>query len=357
MNSNSNPDVEILGSSLVLVPMVRIDDSYHHVRTRFDTWYNRNHTLEYTHADYFQHKLSEALHKPIDLVNLGIVASVMSDHYIILKKTIASGKRPRLVICGIAPRDFLDNYRGDVEKTPAYQALSDITCLGDLLADKPSLVNLFDFALGKVWYYFGNRGDYRAFLIALASTTTGRPLDLFLAAQVERERGMKKQVVTASDPDQDLNVGILQDTKPDYVAKPNTLEDLQDYKTQVYYPINKTLYAKQMGYLERMLKLAQDSNVPLLLVDMPLTQANLALLPADLLDDYHKRLTELTSKYGATLYRPLTRNDYPQTDFQDSCHMTAIGAKKFIADLIQVISSNNHICSSLTSNGQLISKR
>ena len=88
MNSLSNPDVEILGSSLVLVPMVHIDDGYHHVRTRYDSWYNRNHILEYTHADYFQHQLSQALHQPIDVINLGVVASVMSDHYIISKRPL-----------------------------------------------------------------------------------------------------------------------------------------------------------------------------------------------------------------------------------------------------------------------------
>ena len=72
-----------------------------------------------------------------------------------------------------------------------------------------------------------------------------------------------------------------------------------------------------MGYLERMLKMAQDTNVPLILVDMPLTQANLTLLPPALLSDYHKRLYELTSKYGAVLYEPLASNDYPKTHFQD----------------------------------------
>jgi len=94
----------------------------------------------------------------------------------------------------------------------------------------------------------------------------------------------------------------------------------------MYLPVNAPLFATQQFYFQKLLALLKDNNVPVIVIDMPLTKENLALLPADTLAKYRDAVQSSCKKFSDHLLRP----DFPMSraDFEDSAHMNAGGGKK-----------------------------
>ncbi len=342
LSSPENPEVLLLGSSLVLVPSVRCDDSFHNRKTRFDRWYYRNVIDEYTKADFFQHALARSSSQNRKVLDLAVAASIMSDQHLILKKYLDSGKTPELIVCGIAPRDFLDNLRQDPEKTPTYSILADLTCLKDLWDQKRSKEAISTFAFGYFSDVFKNRTDYKTFLAGAASRISGHPIDLYQATQ-ELEK-------TAAEPTTGMDVmaenkaerGILDNNNPVYDIGKNRLSDLKEYN-RIYLPFNEKVFKLQLSYLDKFLALAAEHKIPVVLVDMPLTQENLAILPERVKLRYQKRVKELATKYNAKLVTPSERHNFPSDDFEDSVHLNAQGGLKVFGDVAEQIGQDKEL--------------
>lgn len=348
LDSSRNPDVLVVGSSLTLVPAVRLDDQYHGVRTRYDHWYGRNHVLEYDKADFLAHLLSGKAGRAIEVANLGVVGSLMSDHYLVVDKALATGKKPRLIVCMVAPRDFMDNTRSEIDKTPVYSILADFTAFSDLMAKNPAPDRVFDFVVANGWKFYKIRGDVKTIFTTWACHSLDRQASLFLANKFAGQKANPNDVYLAGPI-----AGVLDDVKAVYDVKPNTLVDLGEYKS-VYLPVNKKMIGEQTPYLERLLKRAGEEEVAVVLVASPLTKENLAILPAGEIVDYHARLKRAAATYGALLIEPA--GEYTLADFEDSCHMNAQGGGKFYDALVKSIISDPALAQSLTS-GRLLGQR
>lgn len=343
LSSTENPEVLLLGSSLVLVPSVRCDDSFHNRKTRFDRWYYRNVIDEYTKADFFQNALSRSSSQNRKVLDLAVAASIMSDQHLILKKYLASGKTPELIVCGIAPRDFLDNLRQDPEKTPTYSILADLTCVKDLLEQNRSKEAISNFAFGYISDVFKNRADYKTFLVGATSRITGHPIDLYQATnEAEKKAPEEKNGMTVVAEQEQADVGVLDNRKAVYVPFKNNLADLKEYK-RIYLPVNNKVFKLQLGYLDKFLALATEHNIPVVLVEMPLTQENLALLPDGVKNRYAKKVQELATRYNAKIITPADRLTFSREDFEDSVHLNTQGGLKVFADVAEQIGADREL--------------
>lgn len=334
ISAADNPEVLLLGSSLVLVPSVRCDDSFHNRKTRYDRWYYRNVIDEYTKADFFQDALAQSSQQKRRVLDLAVAASIMSDQYLILKKYLDSGKTPQLIVCGIAPRDFLDNLRQDPEKTPTYSILADLTCIKDLLDQKRSKEGISNFAFGYFSEVYKYRADYKTFLAGLASRVSGHPVDLYTATHAGKGEPESQGAGVLAEPK--VDAGVLDNSKPVYTARPNNLFDLKEYE-RIYLPVNNKVFKLQISYLDRFLALAKSHDIPVVLVEMPVTQENLALLPAGIKQRFATKIAELATRYDAKLITTNNRLSFGKEDFEDSVHLNTAGGIKlfsFVADQI-----------------------
>ncbi|MBX3138574.1 DUF1574 family protein [Candidatus Obscuribacterales bacterium] len=344
MSAHENPQVLLLGSSLVLVPSVRCDDDFYKRKTRYDRWYYRNVIDEYTKADFFQNELARESGKQRNVLDLAVAASIMSDQYLILKKYLDSGKSPEMIVLGIAPRDFLDNLRQDPEKTPTYSILADLTCIKDLFEQKRSKESITNFALGYFSDVYKNRGDYKTFLTGYTARVTGHPVDLYNATK-EME---KAAAATASVPTADLiaepknDSGVLDNSKPIYEARKNNLFDLKEYR-RIYLPVNNQVFKTQMSYLDKFLALAQSHEIPVVLVEMPVTNENLALLPDDIKARFEKKVEMLATKYDAKVVKPLEKHRFTTEDFEDSVHLNGKGGTRVFSYVAEEIGKDREL--------------
>jgi hypothetical protein len=110
----------------------------------------------------------------------------------------------------------------------------------------------------------------------------------------------------------------------------NTLADLGAYR-EMYLPVNEELFKKQQASFQKLLQLLRENKIPTVVVDMPLTDANLALLPRKTLSEYKSCLQNTCTINGARVWSP--QLNLALSDFSDSAHMNASGGKKFFAAL------------------------
>ncbi|MFN8659645.1 MAG: hypothetical protein U0105_25140 [Candidatus Obscuribacterales bacterium] len=368
MESSEDRDVLLTGSSTMLVPAVRCDDEFHGRRTRFDPWYKRNFLNEYYSADYLEKLLSDAAHRPVSVWNASVSASLMSDQYLIVRKYLSTGRRPKVVIISLAPREFLDNDRKNVEKTATYSLLADFTSLPELVRETKDPWRLADAFLGVGWSYYKARGDYRSFLDSVISKTTGHPINNFQAQIVLNGGKLFDDAPKVVLNPEDVDYGVLDQVKPDYEPKPNTLKDIGSYQ-RMYLPINQEQFKTQTEYLNKLLTLLNQEKIATVVVDIPLVPENYALLPKEVLAQYRQMLGDQCAAHNVPLIAP-GRSDgnqgvngtaipalartYERNDYEDTVHMNASGGKKLFQSIADTISGEPQLRSSLSQQARSV---
>lgn len=310
LTSSENPDVVVMGSSLVLMPSVRCDEKAEGKKPCYDTWVYERLVPEYTKADYFAKQLQEQLGFNLSVKNLGVASSIMSDHQGIFETMLGVGKKPRLVILGIAPRDFLDNTISKPMNTPTRSFLTEFH-------DTSILPESFT-AEGLQKY--PTKLEHR-FKKVMAYIKT-HAIDV--ACNVSKHPASADYVSTGGDGSE----------------RPNKLADLDRYKN-LYNPPNYEMLNTQVGYLRDFLISAEHNGVNVLIVNMPLTRQNLSALNSDALKEYKRQVNHLAMNYKATFLDLGSTSTYSLNDFEDCCHLNSKGGHKFFDDLIVAVKSDS----------------
>lgn len=323
LKSNEDPDVLVLGSSLILVPAVRCDDQFEGREACYQKWYYYKHIREYTKVDYLQAQLEEKAGTAISVRNLAVIASLMSDHAAILETALRQGKHPAVVICGIAPRDFMDRGQIHPELSATRLLLSELEDSQDgLLA-----------ALSK--------NPQRAYPLI-----EHHLIKLFAAT---KHFAINTACALSHHPDslQNAKVASADSSESEYGRK--LAADLKAYKG-IYNPPHMAMLSEQTKDLERMLAVARQNNVRVVLVNMPLTQQNISMLEPAARATYERNISSLANQYGALfLDANKTEVAYTEADFEDSCHLNGPGGKKFFDSLSQLVASDKKILAGLYS--------
>ncbi len=305
LSSSQDPDIVLLGSSLMLVPTVRCDDQFENKKARYDRWYLRNVVHNYTDAKFFQHLVNDELKEPVKVADLAVSAGMQSDHYFVLQHYLNTGKKPKLIVLGVAPRDFLDNNRSNPTETPVFRVVSDASNLTDVAAASSPL-KVADFAVQCAVHCYKARESYQRAASRLAEIALGRP------------------------DTQEKNA-------PKYIQKKNVFEEDLAVYSSMYLPLNMNGFKSQTKFLDKFLQLAQTKNIPVLLVDMPITEDNRKILPTKFLEIYKSDLAYIATKYGARLIHPEEQCEFTRSDFDDSVHLNAVGGAKLFTAIATVI--------------------
>lgn len=332
LTSGKKPEVVFVGSSLLLVPAVRSDDEMLQRPTRYDqpySWYIQ----DYSKAKYFAAQLQKQAGRMLQVDNLGVTGAMVSDVSLIVNKAISVGRKPQLIIYGIAPRDFMNTEISFITRTSTYQLLGDLSCLPDLLKHQTSFSEMAEFALGNIWHFYSERGDYRALMTNWICQLTGHPATLAEATDGPKVDKHESQPAKLSQAEKvsmsDLATGRV-----------NTLNDLRLYKYR-YNPPNLPLLTLQTRYFEELLQACNEAGVPLMVVNMPLTKQNKDLIPAGILDRYRHAINRLTTKHGVKFIDIDLGGGYELTDFEDSCHLNASGGRKLYQQLIAALKDSS----------------
>lgn len=315
LNSKEDADVLILGSSLMLFPAVRCDDAFAQRPECRAKWYYYKHIPDYTRSEYFQSNFNRLSGLNLQFKNLAVLSSIASDHETILDAVLRQGKHPRLIICAIAPRDMMDNKVPLWRETPARLLLSEYYSPGFRL---PSSLTISD--LNDAW------------------TTDQHQLQKVVAKL--KRNWVEVATNLTGHPD------VLQDSETviqGEQANLNLEKDLAGYR-HTYNPPNYKTLALQAEHLNAMLANAQQHGVKFVLVNMPLTQQNFALLDPKAHQAYLDAIRTAANRYDALFVDIAAHGDeFGVSDFEDSVHLNTQGGTKMYKELISAVLADKHL--------------
>jgi hypothetical protein len=309
LSSGEKPEIVILGSSLMLYPATLCDLQMEGKRPVDNNWYAAIFMPEYSRASYFEKLLDKQSDLNRHITNLAVASSLMSDHSLLLDSIVNARKNPQLVICGIAPRDFIDNNQPDPTQTPVHKLLADLRPELVPAITKPSVESFVTDNLLRI---------KRAFTCLRLSANR-----IFCAFVRRPENDYAAKMIP----------GVL--NLPESKAKDLVLYD------KVYNPVKQARLTQQAASLEHMLQVAQKNQIKVLLVNMPVTVENADLLPVSTLARYNHTVSDIATKYQVTLLDLQRSPQFDSADFIDSCHLNARGGAKFYEQLAKAIAGLN----------------
>lgn len=306
----------MLGSSLFLFPSARCDDQMQGKPLCYDVWYMKQFVNDYDKSLYFQKLLNEAGFNS-SIKNLSISSSLMSDQSALFETLMESGKRPKMIVCGLAPRDFLDaTVRQSI--TPTRLLLTE---------------------------YHANKNHNFAFDFSIDGLDSVKTR---IAHHIEKSLGRFRTMTTswvnaiANRPETDQLVRMS--TAP----RPNGLKDLATYK-RIYGLSSKEVLDTQAKHMRKLLLCAKQHGVKVVLINMPLTVENTSLLDAELYNSYVSTIRDAATENNMVFLDIGSNSTFDtKTDFEDSCHMSTQGGKKLFKTVVNAISQEPSLSETLT---------
>ncbi len=353
LKANQTPDVLLLGASGIVIPSVRCDDQFHQRQSRYDEQFMKSDIWKYAKSDYLADLLSRRLHKNVTIDNTGSGGCIMSDQYIVLKKYLDAGKRPEFVLITTGPKDFYDNLKPSIDKTPIYTELADLPIrVADILQGNckidSSIPEMSESILKASSKFYFFREDYREFLARKTSELTGHPESL---EKTPENIAAQNAVKSATKSTSTTMVSEKKSEPIRYI--PNTNQDIKRFR-KIYLPINQAQFDQQLSYLKKTIELAKSNGIAVQICFMPLAEEHKNILKPDAWDMYKKRVTELAATEQVTCLDPQEEISFAASDFEDSAHLNDVGGTKFFSYLTDKICSDRKVAAAIVQNGVLI---
>ncbi|MGH9552168.1 MAG: hypothetical protein ACRD3W_22465, partial [Terriglobales bacterium] len=112
---------------------------------------------------------------------------------------------------------------------------------------------------------------------------------------------------------------------------------LKEYRIR-YSGINENEIALQGNFLDNLLTLCQQRRIKLILVNMPLTSENRALLPRGFYDRYRDTIETIVRRHSHVQYADIgSDKGYTRSEFYDSAHLNERGGYKLLTQLLPML--------------------
>ena len=332
------PTVMLFGSSLMLA-MVNEGDAAHYNKLIDTATHHR--------SDYLQDLLKNQLSKPVSTFSFAIGGQMASDVYAIASNFIKPQSKPKLIIWGIAPRDLLDSAFPGAISSDTAQYMNKIAGYDLIAHEHTNLNSILDQCLRQVCSIYSHHLDFLAALKqSLRTLQTEKTFPLLTqksdATDSAGRATMVRQLMNPRDGSMgDIEIGewlISANASPSKELKDNTHEYFVRYN-----PFKPKTFTAQTIYMQKFLQQQKDLGVKVVLVNMPLTQKNMNLLPAGLYDKYLFTVKQSAANYGAIVVDFNHDPHFSVSDFFDAVHLNGLGSEKLlklIADTKKITESN-----------------
>lgn len=309
----------MMGSSLLAVPSISCDETFVRAKSPYTTLPDMFAFSHYKRCDYFKMLLSQSLGKKVDVVNLGVAGIVASDQKLILEKALAFNKKPSLVVWTVAPAEFIWNDGRGLDKTRIGLAFKSYSWPFDASA----LALFADRVRRECTWHF----DLLENELAACKTPMSDYVNKLLnrPAQENNALAAAKQALAANQTDS-------VESAMDAYGRKNRLEDIAHFKMN-YAKVDSRLFDKQLECFTQTLQLCNEHNVPVVIVNMPLTKYNRQLIDKDVYEKYISSISEIAQQHRSPFIDMDRSNSFELSDFYDSTHLNETGGKKLFTAL------------------------
>jgi hypothetical protein len=339
-------NVALLGSSLMLGSINECDANF--VKKRIDA-------ASHHQSLYLDNKLATTFGGSFRTFNLATPGQMPSDAYILTKAMIELGQRPRMIIYGIAPRDFLDSRLASPADTEPYRYLKRFVPMSEIAYDVYGLrLSELDSLVGSTIFLHQHAIDIQ---IAYA-----RGMDALLQAL------LPPPGIGSSFTYWD-RVSLLSQYKAGelfpgaYINTPATWQkgtawkrdNLEDYVERYRRP-NPESFTLQLKFLNRLITLCQDYDIKIVLVNMPLSKVNVSLLGQKRYLDFASKMSTICLARDVKLIDLGSTSTFGNEYFEDSAHLNGFGGKRFLDLLTDRLKVDPQLSVALCRIGQAVDK-
>jgi hypothetical protein len=311
------PDIVLLGSSLMMAPL-HGGDAVHLNSAQNVPLHHKSQLLE--------DLLKERFDRKYQTFAFALGGEMVSDAWALSDTLLKGDRKPKVIIYGIAPRDFMDSALPSAASTEVYKYMSRI---GDLSSvDKDAYSSFWqqgENALSKISFTYKHRPDFLYIQHRWAKELFRKLLGYKELELVNSPYHVRKQAF--SELPEDNGPGSLFVDPPGPAQEPYEA-NLDEYRFR-YRKVNLKQFNTQLSFLERLLALSERENIRVVLVNMPLTEDNINLMPPGFYQNYLNKVTALTTSHKALLLNLNDPKIFPQKYFTDSVHLNARGGEHF----------------------------
>jgi hypothetical protein len=321
------PEIVLLGSSLMISALLGADATY----------YKKDCDAVYHHrCDFLESLLKQQARLNVKTASLSVGGQMASDAYALTSTLLRGKMKPKLIVYGIAPRDFIEAKCPDPASTETYRLMCKYGNAKLLtLAGHNSAWDLADASLKQACFIYDKKLDFveiaQGPMRWLLTTTLG--IKTFNATITPPEL---RRIARYNQPEEAYPREWL--THP-FVPKIYSFIDNTGEYRERYLTASKEVLATQCRYFRRFLQYCRESGIEVAVVNMPLTKENVSLLAPGLYDHYLAMIKTMTSEGGARLIDLNQSGLFNHSDYLDTVHLNGTGGEKFFKLLAEKLSN------------------
>jgi hypothetical protein len=340
--SPSSYNVALLGSSLVISAINCCDAEY--LQKRLDQ-------IQYHGAAYLDHKLAQTFGGRFNTFNLASPGETPADAYLCLKTMVDCGKKPDIVIYGIAPRDFIDGTMNRVADGEPYRYLSRVMNYTDTDPQFAyhGAMNQLEYILQRQVYLFGNASDLQMMggnlMSSLLDNAIPRPVYGKPFTWWDRVKFFPQYKAG------DVYPGACMAVPQDPAHPQPFLDNTKDYQARYRSP-RKWAYDAQVHFLRKLAAYCTHQHIDLFIVNMPITYYNTNMLRQGIYTSYVNAMTNLAASAHADFFDLCKFDLYPLPLYNDYVHLNGNGGKVFVDDLVTRLAETPSAEQALTRAGK-----
>ena len=142
---------------------------------------------------------------------------------------------------------------------------------------------------------------------------------------------------------------VLPDMPKTYIG--NSVEYAKRYRN-----CNPPFYRKELDYFSALLSYTKQEDIKVMVVDMPLTAINRALLPPVFWTSYKTGLKAACAQAGARYLDLSADPSFVLADFVDTVHLNAGGGTKLIDKIAETVSTDPLLTASIARRAIAVAK-
>jgi len=330
-----SPDIALMGSSQMGAAVFSADAK----------------TLNST-LDCVTHRKGSTLEKAIekrsaenvDVFNFAMGGSMVSDSYMLSKGLFHNGSKPRLIVLGVAPRDFMDNTLTSPSATEPFAFFSPYVPLGEL---KDCAFSDF---FGRLSWAIDHElpikrlgGAFNDYVAACCPVKAGK--DVLALAPPHKVQNQPLQGILTTD---EVRPGEW--LIPPQVAGWPFMDNTKEYLRR-YHTAKPPIYQQEMAFFTAFLRDAAEERIPVLVVGMPSLTMNRTLLPEAFWAEFRGTMATLCRENKAKWVDISANPDFGRRDYLDTVHLNAAGGEKLFDKIAAAILDDPRLSAVITGTG------
>jgi hypothetical protein len=344
-NTSEQFNIALFGSSLMMSAVTACDSEYLNKPLPVN-----NHRS----ADYFDAQLNKKFDGEFYSFNCATPGQMPSDACLFLRILISLRRKPAIIIYGIAPRDFIDNTLSEPSDTEPAQYLTrlvDVKDLADHIYD--SWETRFTYYLERPFFLCGHSLDLQMkacnMLDRLLAFVAPCPRQQSPFTKWDRMKLVPeyKPMENSAYTFREVHGANVQKAPIDGWSTDNTNDYIQRYRCP-----NEHGFQTQLYFLDQLAQACKQNEMQLILVNMPLSAANVALFTNSRYTQFLQRISNFAMSRHIAFYNLSDSQRYSDRMFRDSVHLNGVGGKELFDQLTNLVANDKSLMNRFAISGK-----